>query len=61
MLMNKEMVNHPSHYQSNNGWEVMDFIEAYRLNFQLGNAVKYILRCNSKTIKKKICKKLYGT
>lgn len=51
MLMNKEMVNHPSHYQSNNGWEVMDFIEAYRLNFQLGNAVKYILRCNSKNNK----------
>lgn len=49
--MNKEMVDHPNHYQSNSGWEVIDFIEAYRLNFQLGNAVKYILRCNSKNNK----------
>lgn len=49
--MNKEMVNHPDHYQSGDGWEVIDFIEAYRLNFQLGNAVKYILRCNSKNNK----------
>lgn len=30
------------------GFEAMDIIEAYSLNFALGNAVKYILRCGHK-------------
>ena len=45
--MNKEMVNHPSHYQSG-GIEAIDVIEAFGLGFCLGNAVKYILRCGKK-------------
>lgn len=44
---NKEMVNHPKHYQGN-GLEAIDVIEAFNLNFNLGNAVKYILRCGKK-------------
>ena len=28
--------------------EVIDLIESYNLNFNLGNAVKYIARCNYK-------------
>ena len=28
--------------------EAIDLIEAYNLNFNLGNAVKYIARCNYK-------------
>lgn len=28
--------------------EVIDFIDSYNLNFNLGNAVKYIARCNYK-------------
>jgi hypothetical protein len=44
----KEMVNHPEHYQSKNGMEVIDVIESYELNFNLGNAVKYILRSGKK-------------
>ena len=28
--------------------EVVDFIDSYKLNFNLGNAVKYIARCNYK-------------
>lgn len=28
--------------------EVIDTIESYNLNFNLGNAVKYICRCNYK-------------
>lgn len=31
--------------------EVIDFVDAYKLNFNLGNAVKYIARCNYKKIK----------
>lgn len=31
-----------------NGMEAIDIIEAYGLNFSLGNAVKYILRCGHK-------------
>lgn len=44
---NKEMVNHPKHYQGN-GLEAIEVIEAFNLNFNLGNAVKYILRCGKK-------------
>ena len=44
----KEMVNHPSHYQSKNGIEVIDVIESFNLGFCLGNVVKYVLRCGKK-------------
>ena len=43
----KEMVNHPSHYQGKK-FEVIDIIEDYDLDFCLGNAIKYILRCGKK-------------
>jgi hypothetical protein len=43
----KETVNHPSHYQGI-GMEVIDIIEAFNLNFSLGNAIKYILRADKK-------------
>jgi hypothetical protein len=40
-------VNHPSHYTwLPNGLEVIDVTE--NLNFNLGNAVKYVLRANHK-------------
>lgn len=39
-------VNHPPHYQWLKGIEVIDITE--QLNFNLGNAVKYILRCDHK-------------
>jgi len=42
-----EAVNHPSHYQSEK-FEVIEIIEAFRLGFNLGNAVKYILRAGKK-------------
>lgn len=48
MENNKEWVNHPTHYQSKNGMEVIDVIDNFELNFNLGNAVKYILRCDKK-------------
>jgi hypothetical protein len=40
-------VDHPLHYKGNN-FEVIDIIEDYNLNFNLGNAIKYILRCDKK-------------
>ena len=48
MENNKEWVNHPTHYQSKNGMEVIDVIDNFELNFNLGNAVKYILRSGYK-------------
>ena len=55
-LLNKESnmdqsdhdpVNHPSHYTAYKGLEVIDFTE--QMNFNRGNAVKYICRAGLKT------------
>jgi translation initiation factor 2B subunit (eIF-2B alpha/beta/delta family) len=46
-----ELVNHPEHYQAH-GLEVIEVIEAFNLNFSLGNAIKYILRAEKKANKK---------
>lgn len=40
-------VDHPSHYNKGK-IEVIDAIEDWGLNFCLGNAIKYIARCNYK-------------
>lgn len=37
-------VDHPKHYRSDTGHEAIDVIEAWNLNFNLGNTVKYISR-----------------
>jgi hypothetical protein len=47
-ITEREMVNHPDHYQGSGGMEVIDIIENYDLGFSLGNAIKYILRSNKK-------------
>lgn len=44
-----EQVNHPSHYGGDNTYEVIKVIEAWELDFVLGNAVKYIARAGKKT------------
>lgn len=44
---NREMVNHPSHYNQGK-YEVIDVIEDWNLGFCLGNAIKYIGRCGHK-------------
>lgn len=49
--MNKENIHHPKHYQGN-GLEAIDVIEAFELDFNLGNAIKYILRAGKKDCKK---------
>ena len=45
--MNNDAVNHPSHY-TDGGIETIDFIEAKKLPYHLGNAVKYISRAGKK-------------
>jgi hypothetical protein len=42
-----DMVNHPPHYTVN-GIEVIDIIDAFKLNFNMGNALKYLLRADLK-------------
>lgn len=49
----KEMINHPDHYLKETGFEVIDVIEAWDLDFCLGNAVKYIARAGKKDPTKK--------
>lgn len=45
--MKRNQVDHPSHYNAGR-IEVIDFIEDQNLNFNLGNAVKYISRAGKK-------------
>lgn len=40
-------VNHPSHYNQGK-IEVIDFIEAWDMNFNVGNVVKYVSRAKYK-------------
>jgi hypothetical protein len=40
-------INHPEHYTQGR-IEVIDFIEDQRLDFHLGNAIKYICRASHK-------------
>jgi len=42
-----DLVNHPPHYKAG-GIETIDFIEAKKLNYNLGNVVKYITRADLK-------------
>jgi hypothetical protein len=44
---NVDLVNSPPHYRVG-GVETIDFIEAKNLNYNLGNAVKYITRADHK-------------
>jgi hypothetical protein len=44
---NVDLVNSPPHYKVG-GIETIDFIEAKKLNYNLGNAVKYIARADHK-------------
>jgi hypothetical protein len=46
-------VNHPSHYNKGK-IEVWDFISDWKLNFDRGNAIKYICRAGSKDPEKEI-------
>jgi hypothetical protein len=43
-----EQVNHPSHYAEGRKYEPIDVIQDWKLDFCLGNTVKYISRCGRK-------------
>lgn len=47
ITVNKDAVNHPPHYTMGK-FEVIDIIEDWKLNFNLGNSVKYIARSSHK-------------
>lgn len=41
-------ITNPDYYLTTNGSQVIDFIDALNLNFNLGNVVKYISRAGKK-------------
>ena len=43
----KEKVNHPNHYTQGK-YEPIEVIADWKLNFNLGNVIKYIARCEYK-------------
>ena len=45
--MSREAVNHPSHY-NRGGFEVISVIDYFGLNFNMGNALKYLVRAGYK-------------
>lgn len=48
-LAQREAAHHPAHYGGeNNPYEAIKVIEAWDLNFNLGNVVKYICRAGKK-------------
>lgn len=42
-----DSVNNPEHYNIGD-IEVIDFIDSWNLNFNLGNVIKYVARCDYK-------------
>lgn len=52
-IVEPDPVNHPSHYTKGK-IEVADFIADQKLNFDRGNAVKYVCRAGSKDPEKEI-------
>lgn len=49
--MSQDDVNHPSHYNSGK-IEVIEAIEDWKLNYHLGNVVKYVARAGKKDLAK---------
>lgn len=45
-MKEQTQIDHPDYYQSK--IEVIDFIEAFNFNFNLGNVIKYISRAGNK-------------
>ena len=55
MTQQNEMVNHPNHDGGeNNQYEAIKVIEAWDLDFHLGNTVKYISRAGKKEVNKEL-------
>ena len=51
----EEQVNHPDHYGGeNNPYEAIKVIEAWKPDFHIGNAIKYLARAGKKGSDKEI-------
>lgn len=50
----KNFVEHPEHYGGDTTYETIKVIEAWGLDFHLGNAIKYISRAGIKNPEKKV-------
>ena len=49
-MRSSSKVDHPDHYGgSDNDYEAINVIEAWDLNFHLGNVIKYVCRAGKKT------------
>jgi hypothetical protein len=46
----RETVNHPEHYGGDTTYEAIKVIEAWGLDFHLGNTVKYLARAGKKGV-----------
>ena len=49
-----ESVNHPEHYGGDTTYEAIKVIEVWKLDFCLGNTVKYISRAGKKDKQKEL-------
>ena len=48
-MTENDLVNHPNHYGGkDNPYEAIKVIENWKLNFNLGNAIKYLARADHK-------------
>ena len=48
-MTENDLVNHPHHYGGkDNPYETIKVIENWKLNFNLGNAIKYLARADHK-------------
>ena len=54
LLSENESINHPEHYGGDNTYEAIKVIEAWNLDFSLGNTIKYISRAGKKDKAKEI-------
>ena len=46
-MKENDLVNHPNHYGGkDNPYEAIKVIENWKLNFNLGNAIKYLARAD---------------
>ena len=54
LLSENETINHPEHYGGDNTYEAIKVIEAWELDFSLGNTIKYISRAGKKDKEKEI-------
>lgn len=48
-MADDHQIDHPSHYRGGDPYETINVIEAWHLDFHLGNVVKYVSRAGYKT------------